>query len=161
MGNFKNVDTEFVERTLSILSQYESVMLQYKFEEQYNHTLLINCLLGLIVFPKENNISFLPKSFLSKELKENMGISKSTFNEEITDLRDLIIALRHSIAHFNIIFKSDNYNFLIDEIIFKDDLKGENYIVAKFNPTELLSFIRYYGWWLIQNIEKNQHRINK
>lgn len=161
MGNFKNVDTEFIERTLAVISQYESVMHHYNFEQQYNHTLLINCLLGLIVFPKENNIAFMPKANLTKELKNQMGISESTFNAEITTLKDLIISLRHSLAHFDISFQSNNSDFLIDGIIFKDHKKAENYIVAAFKPVELLSFIRYYGWWLIRNLQENQHRLEK
>lgn len=161
MGNFKNVDTEFVERTLAVLSQYESLMHQYGFEEQYNHTLLINCLLGLIVFPKENNIHFLPKVILTNELKVSMGIYDSSFNADIVTLKDLIVSLRHSLAHFDISFESNNADFLIDEIIFKDHKKEENYVVATFRPNELLSFVRYYGWWLIKNIEDNQHRLKK
>jgi hypothetical protein len=161
MGNFKNVDTEFVERTLAVLAQYEALMHQYEFEEQYNHTLLINCLLGLIVFPKENNIHFMPKVFLTNELKVSMGIYDSTFNADIITLKDLIISLRHSLAHFDITFQSNNAAFLIDDIIFKDHKKGADYIVASFKPVELLSFIRYYGWWLIKNIEDNQHRFKK
>ncbi|UTN02813.1 HEPN family nuclease [Flavobacterium bizetiae] len=159
MGNFKNVDTEFIDRTLAVISQYESSMHQYGFEKQYNHTLLINCLLGLIVFPKERNIAFMPKANITKELKTQMGISESTFNTDITTLKDLIISLRHSLAHFDISFQSNNSDFLIDDIIFKDHKKAENYIVATFKPAELLSFIRYYGWWLIKNLKENQHRI--
>lgn len=161
MGNFRTVDTEFVERTLELISQYESLMYRYSFEQQFNHTLLINCLLGLIVFPKENNIKFMPKANLTNELKNQMGILKSTFNTEITTLKDLIISLRHSLAHFDIAFQSNNEEFLIDEIIFKDYKKAKNYVVATFKPIELLSFLRYYGGWLIKNIKENQHRINK
>ena len=159
MGNFKNIETEFVERTLHLISQYESMLHQYKFEEQYNHTLLVNCLLGLIVMPKEKTISFLPKEFLGKELKEKMGVSNSTFNTDITDLKDLIIALRHTIAHFDISFESDNQEeFLIDKIVFKDREKGENYVVASFIPSELLNFIRYYGGWLVNNIRQHNQK---
>lgn len=161
MGNFKNVDTEFVERTLAVLAQYESLMHQYGFEERYNHTLLTNCLLGLIVFPKENNIHFMPKVVLTNEVKVSMGIYASSFNTDIVTLKDLIVSLRHSLAHFDISFQSNNTDFLIDSIIFKDHKKDENYVVATFKPTELLSFVRYYGWWLIKNIEDNQHRIEK
>lgn len=159
MGNFKNVDTEFIERTLAVITQYESLMHQFKFEEQYNYTLLINCLLGLIVFPKENNIVFMPNAILNVELKLQMGISESTFNNEIKTLKNLIVSLRHSIAHFDISFQSLTDDLLIDNIIFKDYKKGEDYIVATFKPNELLNFIRYFGWWLIKNIEENQHHI--
>jgi len=54
MGNFYQVEIEFVRRTLNLVNQYEQLKELYDFEEQYNHTLLINCLLGLIILPKEN-----------------------------------------------------------------------------------------------------------
>ena len=160
MGNFRNIETDFIERTLELISQYEVKMHDYEFEKQYNHTLLINCLLGLIVFPKEKVISFLPKHFLDKNLKKDMGIINSVINPEVTELKSLIIALRHTIAHFDISFESDDQEeFLIDKIVFKDRDKGENYIVVSFIPAELLSFIRYYATWLISNIRKNKQKI--
>ncbi|MDP1800990.1 MAG: HEPN family nuclease [Bacteroidota bacterium] len=56
MGNFKDIEIEFVQRTLNLISQYESSVHKLKLEEQYNYTLLINCLLGLIVLPKEKSL---------------------------------------------------------------------------------------------------------
>lgn len=101
MGNYKNIEIDFIERTLGLIAQYEGILYRYNFEQQYNHTLLINCLLGLVVFPKEKAISYLPKERITSRLKGDMGIFISTFNEEYTDLKSLIVALRHAIAHFN------------------------------------------------------------
>lgn len=101
MGNYKNIEIDFIERTLGLIAQYEGILHRYNFEQQYNHTLLINCLLGLVVFPKEKAISYLPKERITSRLKGDMGIFISTFNEEYTDLKSLIVALRHAIAHFN------------------------------------------------------------
>lgn len=159
MGNYKNVDTEFIERTIYLIEQYEQMMHKYEFNEQYNHTLLTNCLLGIIVFPKETSISFLPTDRITKKLKNDMGIFESYINENINNLRDLVISLRHSIAHFDIVFESQNNDFLIDRIVFKDKDKGDNYIIASFLPSELLSFIRYYGYWLIGNIRQYKKEI--
>lgn len=119
MGNFRNVETEFIERTLKVIAQYEVRQKEYNFDEQYNHTLLINCLLGLIVLPKERTISYLPTDRLLITLKTDMGISISTFNPDFIYLKDLIVALRHAIAHFNIEFHSNDDKFLIDRIEFK------------------------------------------
>lgn len=161
MGNYKNIEIEFIERTLELIAQYEGILYKYEFEQQYNYTLLINCLLGLIVFPKEKAISYLPKERITSKLKEDMGIFKSTFNEDNVDLKSLIIALRHSIAHFNIEFESKTPDFLIDRIVFKDKDKGDDYVVASFLPSELLSFIRYYGGWFIDNVRRNRDRLKK
>lgn len=154
MGNYRNVDTDFIERTLELISQYESVLHKYEFDKQFNHTLLINCLLGLIVFPKERAIDYLPKTRIDTQLHKDMGIVNSSFNPNINELRSLIIALRHSIAHFDIHFVSDSDEFLIDRILFKDREKGADYIVASFIPSELLSFIRYYSYWFISIVRR-------
>ena len=61
MGNFYQVEIEFVRRILNLVNQYEQLKELFDFEEQYNHTLLINCLLGLIILPKEKSLSFIPK----------------------------------------------------------------------------------------------------
>ena len=43
MWNYKNLEYEFIERTLALIKQYKDVYPKFLFEEQYNHTLLINC----------------------------------------------------------------------------------------------------------------------
>lgn len=153
MGNYRNLEKEFVERTLLLNAQYESDMYKYDFKDQLNYTLLINSLLGLIVLPKERTISHIPNDRLIKEIREMMGLNESIINEEILTIRELIIAMRHSIAHFDIKIESVSDEFLVDYIVFKDVQKGENYEVIKFKSNELLPFIRYYGGWLIGNIE--------
>ncbi|MEI2272556.1 HEPN family nuclease [Sphingobacterium sp. ML3W] len=156
MGNYKNLETEFIERTLHLISQYESQLHKYSFAEQYNHTLLINCLLGVIVLPKERTIGFLPNSRLTRELLENMGIKESIIHDEYQDLRSLVIKLRHCIAHFSLSFESEGDDFLINRIHFKDYDNRTEIVIASFIPEELLNFIRYYGNWVISNIRKNQ-----
>lgn len=153
MGNYKHFESEFVKRTLHLIGQYETSLYKYDFENQYNLTLLTNCLLGLIVMPKEKALSFLPNERLTSKIKQEMGIFHSSFNPDIKELRNLIIALRHSIAHSNMRFISKDEKFLIDEIEFRDREKGDDYIIASFIPSELLSFIRYYGDWFINNIK--------
>ncbi len=152
MANYRNLEIDFIERTLELIAQYEAMMHKYEFENQFNHTLLVNCLLGLIVLPKERTVSFLPQERIDETMRENIGIKDSFLNEEIVHLKSLVIALRHSIAHFDIAFESEDENYLIDRIVFKDQKKGDNYIVASFVPTELLSFLRYYSYWLISVI---------
>jgi len=116
-------------------------------------------LLGLIVLPKEKAITYLPKEFWGKDLKAKMGIEQSTFSYDINNLRDLVVALRHTVAHFDFSFESENEEFLIDRIVFKDSKKGSDYVVASFVPTELLSFIRFYGYWLVETIRKHQYKL--
>lgn len=159
MGNYRNLEIDFIERTLNLISQYESILHRYEFEKQYNHTLLVNCLLGLIVFPKEKSITYLPNERITEKLKGEMGIEQSYINNDNMELKSLIVALRHSIAHFNIEFESNNDENLIDRIVFKDNDIDDNYIVASFVPVELLSFIRYYSGWFIKTVIKYKKEI--
>lgn len=161
MGNYKHLEIDFVERSLILISQYESTMHRYKSEDQLNHTLLINCLLGLIVLPKENAINHLPNDRITRKLKDDMGLVHSIFNPELAHLRDFIIALRHSVAHFDIHFVSNDDNFLIDSIVFKDHQKGEDFYVASFVPAELLSFMRYYASWFTDNFSSFLYQMDR
>jgi len=155
--NYKDLDIDFIQRTLKLISQYNEQMKNYPFEDQLNHTLLINCLLGLIIFPKERSLSFLPKLRLTKQfLSKEMGINDLYLNTDIVDLKDLIIALRNSIAHCDIEFKSENDKNLIDRIIFSDAQKGVGYTVANFKSEELLPFIQYYANYLLSNLQKHR-----
>jgi hypothetical protein len=84
----------------------------------------------------------LPNEILDKDLKVKMGIVNSTFHPDIITLKNLVIALRHTLAHFDIAFESHNDEYLIDRIVFNDRDKGADYIVATFIPGELLiSFV--------------------
>ena len=152
MGNYKNLEIDFIKRTLGLIEQYESMIDLYDFGEQYNHTLLINCLLGLAILPKEKIISYAPKEKLSvlKCLNE-AGIIKSTFHPIIKDTRDLITELRDSVAHFNINFVSTTEEFLIDRIQFIND--RDKVVVADFESDELLPFIKWFADKLITNFE--------
>lgn len=158
MGNYHDLEYEFVERTLHLISQYESLYHKYPFDEQYNYTLLINCLTGLIVMPKERTVSSIPGDRLLSSIKTEMGLKNTVINSDVTNLRDLIVALRHCVAHFSIEVKSHDADFLVDEIIFYDNQKGQGYAVAKFKAPELLPFVRYYGSWLLSNMKKNPKR---
>ena len=154
MGNYKDLEFEFIERTLALIKQYDGIYSQFPFPEQYNHTLLINCLLGLIVLPKEKIVTYVPKEKLTQKFKNEIGLKKSWVNEDIKTLYDLIIKLRHAVAHFDIKVESHSESFLIDEIIFKDKNNGANYEIIKFKANELFSFIIYYSNLLLQNLIK-------
>lgn len=154
MGNYNNLERDFIERTLALIAQYEGDLHQYEFKQQYNYTLLINCLLGIIVMPKERTVTRIPNDRLTFDLKNQMGLVDSVVNLEIRTIRELIIALRHSIAHFDIQIISHDTELLVDEIIFRNRENGDDYEIVKFSAEELLPFIRYFGTWLIRNIEE-------
>ena len=153
MGIYKDLEYEFVERTLNLISQYESILHKFEFKEQYNYTLLINCLTGLIIMPKERTITAIPNDRLLSGMKKDMGLEHTVINAKFGTLRDFIIALRHCAAHFAIEVKSDHDGVSIGEIVFYDDRNGPRYEVAIFKATELLPFVRYYADWLKSNLK--------
>lgn len=155
MGNYRNLEHDFIDRTLALIAQYDSILYKYKFEQQYNYTLLLNCLLGVIVMPKSRLYSHIPNHRITSQLKKEMGLVDSYIHPKFTTLRELISALRNSIAHFNIEIESKDNEFLIDNIIFRRP-DTANTIIANFNAGELLPFMRYYACWIKTNIiEKN------
>jgi hypothetical protein len=76
----------------------------------YDATLLINCLLGLLVVPKETVLDAIPETPLSELQKWGIsptsikapGISKGKNDPKPDTLRGLVFNLRHSVAHFRI-----------------------------------------------------------
>ncbi len=151
MGNYSDLEKEFIERTIHLIDQYYASLEQYPFEQQYNYTLTINCLLGLIVMPKEKVITYLPNERLTIEYKESIGLQNSIIGENIETLKDLIISLRHAIAHFDITVISESEEDLIDWVEFKDSENGGR-TIAKFRSTELLPFLKHYTGYLISNL---------
>lgn len=158
MGNYKDIEYEFIERTIALIDQYYASLDQYPFEQQYNYTLTLNCLLGLIVMPKERVLSYLPKLPLSKDMMTCVGLIESEFGDHIPNLKTLIQNLRHSIAHFNIAVVSQDDGHLIDWIEFTDSEHG-NRLVARFRAKELLPFLKFYTDSLLNNLK--QYRNSK
>lgn len=54
MENYRNVETDVLERTLALIAQYEGIINNYDVEKRFNQTIwsLINYLLALIVIHK-------------------------------------------------------------------------------------------------------------
>jgi hypothetical protein len=155
MGNYENIEIDFIERTLNLISQYDSILHKYEFEHQYNYTLLLNCLLGIVVFPKEKSLSYIPNDRITDELKKQMGLVNTSISEEYKHLRKLIIGMRHAVAHFSVEIRSNDENRLIDNIVFTET-EGNQEII-NFAANELLPFIRYYAGWLQSNLQNNKH----
>lgn len=97
MGNYSDFETEFVQRTLALIDQYnEMIGVQGKpFREQYNYTLTLNCLLGLIALPKEKALSFLHADRLTQQLKTSMGLQESQLSKRKRAMNGLYSRLCH------------------------------------------------------------------
>lgn len=153
MSNYSKIEIEFIERTIELIEQYLSDLEKYPAEKQFNHTLIINCMLGLIIMPKEMAISYVPNERLTTEYKNKIGLQDTVINEDIKRLRDLIHRLRNSIAHFSINVISDDENGQIDWIEFLDIENGGK-LLARFKESEIFPFLKHYSSYLIDNMKK-------
>ena len=131
MSYLSDFEHSFMTRTLEILTSYKG---------EHDATLLINCLLGLLIVPKEA----FPKAIPSDKFSTlpNWGIDASSIhhagnatdnNREPATIRGLVVNLRHSVAHFDLNPVSQNsivsaFEFCNDSgfhaIISLDDLRS-------------------------------------
>lgn len=93
-------ERDFMSRTLSILQDYAG---------PYDATLLLNCLLGLLIVPKETSIERIPCDPLSD--LDKWGVKPSSIksvgnptkkNGNPDTLRGVVWNLRNAVAHFQV-----------------------------------------------------------
>ncbi len=85
MGNYEQLEPEFIQRTLALMEQYDRFIEDVDFKKQYNYTLTINCFLGIIVMPKERVIEQIPASPLDEHLRMRLGIVNTEISPQIND----------------------------------------------------------------------------
>lgn len=112
-----NKEITFIERTLSILKQYESTKEQY--DISYAHTLFINCCVGLLMIPKEKVYGKLDDN----ETLTEWGINPAhiELSRDRKSPRQLVRHLRNSIAHDGFDFKVESVSTPIESVTFTDD----------------------------------------
>jgi len=156
MGNYVDFEQDFIMRTMMLIQQYyDEIVPKKSFYEQFNYTLLINCLFGLIVMPKERAMSAIPTTRLTAEFKAKMGIQQSNLPDSATTLRELIVKMRHSVAHcdFEVISHGEDKSF--DLVNFRDT-ENKN-VFASFVASEILPFLKFYT----DVLHNNLHRVNE
>ena len=93
-------ERDFMQRTLTIVREYQG---------QYDATMLLNCLLGLLIVPKEKSIEKIPNDPISE--LGRWGISPGSIkrfgkcecgHRHPETLRQLVKSMRNAIAHFRI-----------------------------------------------------------
>ncbi len=93
----KNIEKEFVQHTLQIMQDYDG---------PFGVTLLVNCLLGLIVLPKERNFTYIVErdnlQFQDLGIEEGDIRSWGRFKEEQQTVARFLQCMRNSIAHIHI-----------------------------------------------------------
>jgi hypothetical protein len=100
MSYLNDFEHSFMQHTLKLLDDYKG---------EFDATLLVNCLLGLLVIPKESFSKHIPEDPLSE--LSRWGISPESIlepgrqtgkNPRPETLRGLVINLRRAVAHFKI-----------------------------------------------------------
>lgn len=100
MSYLSNFERSFSDHTLRLVQSYDG---------PYDATMMVNCLLGLLVVPKETVLDAIPDDPLSSLMQ--WGISPDSIkcagkptrtNPCPETLRGLVANLRHSVAHFRI-----------------------------------------------------------
>lgn len=105
---YKQFECDFIRRTLKIIEQYEThVETNSIINEKYEVTLLINCLLGLLVLPKErlllDKIPDIPfEKFEEWGLPKKFVTNWGKIPESKRNLKTIIHRMRNSIAHFRV-----------------------------------------------------------
>lgn len=100
MSYLDNFEHSFMRHTLRIVEEYKG---------SYDATVLINCLLGLLVIPKEKFLKTIPEDPISELNKWGINpesiksISKpNPKNPRPDTIRGLVYNLRNSVAHFRL-----------------------------------------------------------
>lgn len=146
------LEEEFIARTEKNLRAIES--LKGQDAEVYEVTQLINSLLGLLVYPRERIIDYIPNITRQTMEKENWSLPNEKVSK-VLDLRMLVIKMRNAVSHFNFVFLYDDDE--ISGIRFsnyaRDDKKRSNPIwIGEYQMESLKSFI----FMLLNHIRNNK-----
>jgi HEPN pEK499 p136 len=103
---YEDVVHDFAERTKKNLDAVERLLAQGV--EVYETTQLINSMLGLLVFPREEFVNRIPRTPFPELKRAGWPEPKvrSGF-PQVQDLQELVRYLRNAIAHFNLEFLVD------------------------------------------------------
>jgi len=150
MSMYLQQEFDFVDRTKKILKQYDEL----KYDEKFEDTLMLNCLVGLLILPQQAWFDLVPNELLSRE---KWGIppeqiSYITKDEEKT-VSNTARHLRNSISHyrFEVFGDSDNKIDSIKFIDFRDKKTFEAIIQVKSLRDFIEKFSSYMMNVMLQN----------
>ncbi len=146
---YPDFKTDFVKRTIKIWEKLSH-------ETEYEVTLLINCLFGLIIIPTENNKIFNDDEKSKEYKKYFIGQLKqyaSSWQKEKKDYQ-LVNCMKNALSHLNIDTEPDPENGKIKFVKFKDK-KGrkatEFHTEIKFAIGNLKIFARNIANYFLEN----------
>lgn len=103
---YEDVIRDFAQRTKTNLDAIDR--LRANGQEVYEVTQLVNSMLGLLVFPRENFYDRIPDVSLEKLRLDGWPIPEVRGQfQQVSNLKELLRCLRNAIAHFNLKFVGD------------------------------------------------------
>jgi len=149
---YEDLIRDFAGRTQKNLCAIER--LRADGQEVFETTQLVNSMLGLLVFPREQFIDQIPKTSLL-ELREAgwpVPIVPNEFSQ-VTDLRELTRYLRNAIAHFNIEFIADESGEITGLRVWNTDQPGEKKTwEAELSLSDLRGIAERFTGLLLQGV---------
>lgn len=94
--DYNQIEIDFIRRTLVLVKEYDG---------QYDATFLINCCLGLLVFPKERHFKSIPDVEIPAEgvfwglSRNNITVPCSGCGYKVSEV---VRRLRNGVCHFNV-----------------------------------------------------------
>lgn len=124
MGLYDNIDVDFAARTVKIIQQYDQCTRPGP--ENFEVTLLVNCLVGLLILPQQRRYDSIPDTpiedlaqwSIEPAFIQNWGSPRNGQNPPKT-LKELVRRLRNAVAHFHI--EAEGTEADIERLKFFDD----------------------------------------
>jgi hypothetical protein len=168
MTNYVQIERDFIERTLKIIDQYgEIVQQQLAIDQQFEVTLLMNCLLGLLVYPQQlatkRRFTKFFNLWLTEDLIENLSDDWGIQPEYIENagykdgnkislqqltLRNMIRQMRNASAHAS--FGVNDNTHMIETVAFGDSAENGFRLVLPVGSLE--KFVRKLAQSALDNI---------
>ena len=100
MYNSPSTPKEFIERTMAILVQYRERE-KYLGEQFYDVTLMLNCMMALVVLPREHKLNNINDKVIPTTLKKtHLGSIDESGNAIEIGFKEYINGLRNGIVHW-------------------------------------------------------------
>ena len=132
---YKELVDDFAKRTRinlnifrRIQKDHQEIIEQYRKEDpqtdMYEVTQLINSLLGLLVFPREEFVGKIPYKTIKELIKEGWPIPRIKGHyTQANNLNQLVRYLRNAIAHCNVKFNSDKNKKITGLELWNEDMQ--------------------------------------
>lgn len=135
---YENVVADFAKRTQANLELIERLSQENPNSEVFEVTQLINSMLGLLVFPKEEYFDSIPEKSFDELRHDGWQLPRTRGDyPQVRNLRELIRYLRNSISHFNIEFQANDLTYQIYGLKVWNKNRGVKNWEAEFTIVEL------------------------